>query len=385
MNINKILWIWQQPDWPHFSWDMEVLQPIIQRIRYKQGLLLGKISVPNSQFSLEATVDILVQNILTSSAIEGEYPHAASVRSSIAKRLGLTQHQTHSPSKRAEGLAEITLDSIQNVKKPLTLERLFQWHQWLFPEDQFSLIAIQVGRLRGEEPMQIVSGRIDNPKIHYEAPSRERLEKEMKLFIEWFNQSRENASLDPLIRAAICHLWFEIIHPFEDGNGRIGRALTDLALAQANEASIHFYAMSVSILQQRKMYYQALEESKSLEITPWITWFLNTLEVSIQSAINHIDLLLFKTKFWQHHQNTTLSDEQRKVLNKLLEDNENNFPQGISASGYQKIAKVSKATATRHLNDLLQKNCIEKLPGGGRNTRYQIIKDVDNTKLKENE
>ncbi|MGA2654709.1 MAG: Fic family protein [Gammaproteobacteria bacterium] len=373
MNINKIQWIWQQPHWPQFHWNDEELQPIIQRIRYQQGLLLGKISVPDSQFSLEATLDTLVQNILTSSAIEGEYPNAASVRSSIAKRLGLNQQQNHSSSTRSEGLAEIILDSIQNIKEPLTLERLFKWHQWLFPQDQFSLTSIQVGKLRGSEPMQIVSGKIDNPTIHYEAPPRERLDHEIKLFINWFNQSRENTSLDPLIRAAICHLWFEVIHPFEDGNGRIGRALTDLALAQADQASIHFYAMSVCILQHRKIYYQSLEQSKHLEITPWIIWFLNTLEDSIKNAIDHIERLLFKIKFWQYHRNTDLNDEERKVLNKLL-DEEHHFPQGINATQYQKIAKVSKATATRHLSDLLQKKCIEKLQSGGRSTRYQIMR-----------
>ncbi len=225
-----------------------------------------------------------------------------------------------------------------------------------------------------DEPMQVVSGRIDKPTIHFEAPPRDLLEAELVVFIEWFNQRQRDATLDPLLRAAICHFWLITLHPFDDGHGRITRALTDMALAQADSHSIRLYAMSAAILEQRKDYYRILEQNQrgDLDITAWVQWFLHTLDATLQSSLDRIESTLAKTRCWQQHHAANLSAEQVKVLNRLLEDGEKSFEQGISASQYQKVAKVSKATATRHLGDLLAKGCIEKLPGGGRNTRYQI-------------
>ncbi len=266
------------------------------------------------------------------------------------------------------------LDAIDNRHQPLTLERLLQWHHWLFPADDWTLQRVRVGQLRGEEPMQVVSGRLDRPTVHFEAPPHQGLEQALACFIDWFNASLNDPSQDPLLRAAICHLWFVTLHPFDDGNGRITRALTDLALSQADSQSIRLYAMSVAILELRTDYYRVLEQTQKggLDITAWLIWFLDTLNATLEQAQQAITHTLAKSRFWQQHGSEPLSTEQIKVLNRMLDGGENGFLQGISASQYQKVAKVSKATATRHLVDLLEKGCLEKMPGGGRNTRYQI-------------
>lgn len=376
MNDIQTRWIWQQADWPRFHWQEERIQPILRAVRLKQGILLGKTGAVTASMTLESSLDTLLQNIIASSAIEGEQLNIQSVRSSLAKRMGLHQNQPYPTTQRSEGLAQIILDAIYNLDTPLSLERLQQWHHWLFPKASMSpLHAVNIGQLRGEEPMQVVSGRIDKPTVHYEAPPRERLASELSSFIRWFNQSLQDPRLDPLLRAAICHFWFITLHPFEDGNGRITRALTDLALAQEDKQSIRLYAMSTTILANRNGYYQMLEKSQrnTTNITPWLHWFLEMLENSIQTAINNIDQTLAKSHFWQIFHEAELSKKQINVLNRMFDEGDHGFEHGISASQYKKITKVSKATATRHLTDLLEKGCIEKRPGGGRSTRYQII------------
>lgn len=374
MNNDELTWIWQQPDWPRFHWQDELVLPLLRTVRLKQGILLGKTGAICNEVTLETALDNLLQNIISSSAIEGEQLNVQSVRSSLAKRLGLNLTLPYPTTERSEGLAQMMLDAINNLSIPLTIERLFQWHQWLFPNAVTSIYEIQVGQLRGEDPMQVISGRIDKPTVHFEAPPRSQLESGMAAFIDWFNQSQNDTTLDPLLRAAICHFWFVTLHPFDDGNGRMTRTLTDLALAQEDRQSIRLYAMSATILAKRNDYYRILEESQrnSMDITLWLIWFLRTLEDSLQSAISKMDRTLIKSRFWQRFQEIELSAEQIKVLNRMLDGGEKGFDQGISASQYQKVAKVSKATATRHLADLLAKGCIEKLPGGGRNTRYQV-------------
>lgn len=371
-------WIWQQPDWPEFHWQDELILPRLRSVHLKQGMLLGKAGAIGDTQSHEAALDTLLQNIITSSAIEGEKLNVNSVRSSLAKRFGLNLVSSYPTSNRSEGLAKMMLDAITNLDTSLTVHRLFQWHEWLFPDAVSSLQHIQVGTLRGEDVMQVVSGRIDKPKVHFEAPPRDILENELTRFINWFNDSHKNTTFDPLLRAAICHFWFVTLHPFDDGNGRITRALTDLVLAQADKQSIRLYAMSATILEKRNDYYRILEQSQrgSTDITPWILWFMEILDETLQSSLNKIDRTLAKSRYWQRQPNIGLTSEQIKVLNRLLDGGDKGFEQGISASQYQKVAKVSKATATRHLADLLTKGYIEKLPGGGRNTRY-CIKDLD--------
>lgn len=368
-------WIWQQADWQEFRWDDTRVQPLLRQAHLNLGILLGRAGSVGGDLDAATALDALLQNIITSSAIEGEGLNAASVRSSLARRLGikLDDELAHATSTRTEGLAELMMDAVQNTHVPLSLERLLKWHCWLFPYDEPRLISIRVGQLRGDEAMQVVSGRLDKPKIHFEAPPRSQLDKQLAQFIDWFNQSN-NPSLDPLVRAAITHFWFITLHPFDDGNGRITRALTDLALAQADAQSIRMYAMSATILASRSDYYRILEKSQKgdVNITDWLEWFLLTLNTTLQMALAIIDRTLQKRRFWQQFQTDNFSAEQRKILNRLLDGGERGFEGGISAAQYQKAAKVSKATATRHLSDLLSKGCIEKLPGGGRSTRYKI-------------
>lgn len=372
-------WIWQQPDWPHFTWQADRLAPLLRGCSQAQGRLLGMIGAAGVDASAQTELDTLLQNIITSSAIEGEQLNAGSVRSSLARRLGLTGDQR--VSQRSEGLAELMLDATRQHLSPLTLERLLRWHTLLFPAEETVLTrAIRVGTLRGEEAMQVVSGRLDRPTVHFEAPPRAGLDVQLARFLAWFNSSRTDAGLDPLLRAGIAHFWFVTVHPFDDGNGRLTRAITDLALAQGEDQSIRFYAMSASILSARQSYYRILEGSQkaTLDITPWLEWFLHTLLHTLEQAIKRIDRVLAKARYWQQHREHGLSAEQIKVLNRLLDGDVlvdkpgAGFDAGISAAQYQAVAKVSKATATRHLSDLLEKGCLEKLPGGGRSTRYQI-------------
>lgn len=369
-------WIWQQPDWPDFNWQAERLAPLLRECVQTQGRLLGMAGSVGDSMSAQSELDALLQNIVTSSAIEGEQVNVGSVRSSLARRLGLEWVDRDSVSQRSEGLAQLMLDATHGFDEPLTLARLLEWHTWLFPAEEamFSARPILVGTLRGDEPMQVVSGRLDRPTVHFEAPPRLGLEQQIERFLSWFEASRDQVSLDPLLRAGIAHFWFVTLHPFDDGNGRLTRTITDLALAQGEAQAIRFYAMSASILEDRAGYYRILESSQkaTLDITEWLTWFLQTLLRSLQQAITRIDSVLGKTRFWQAHRESDLSAEQIKVLNCLLDGGERGFEQGLSAGQYQAVAKVSKATATRHLAELLDKGCLQRLPGGGRSTRYKI-------------
>lgn len=242
------------------------------------------------------------------------------MRASLAQRLGVTQAQPYPVSERSEGLAAMMLDAIENREQPLTLERLYQWHRWLFPQGEQRLHAIHAGQLRGDEPMQVVSGRLDRPKIHFEAPPRAGLATQLTQFIDWFNHSRQDARLDPLLRAEMCHLWFVTLHPFEDGNGRIARALNDLALAQADSQSIRLYAMSTAILAQRADYYRLLEQTQqgTLDITTWLVWFLDTLTATLQQARQAVQRTQANARFWQRHRESPLNAEQIKVLTSSL-------------------------------------------------------------------
>lgn len=370
--MNNPFWIWQQPTWPHFSWQAEQLAPLLRACTQTQGRLLGMLGAVGSDTEAQSSLDALLQNIVTSSAIEGEQLNIGSVRSSLARRLGVSEEGR--ASVRSEGLAELLLDAISTYQQPLDLQRLFTWHRWLFPNDDHLMTRpLRIGMLRGEEPMQVVSGRLDRPTVHFEAPPRAVLEEQLTGFLTWFESSRSDTSLDPLLRAGIAHFWFVTLHPFDDGNGRLTRTITDMALAQGEQQAIRFYAMSASILEDRSGYYRILEASQkgSLDITAWLEWFLGTLLKSLEQALNRIDRVLAKTRFWQTYRSQTLSAEQIKVLNRLLDGGERGFEDGISAAQYQAVAKVSKATATRHLSDLLEKGCLVRLPGGGRSTRYR--------------
>ncbi|MBH0045888.1 Fic family protein [Pseudoalteromonas sp. NZS11_1] len=363
------MWIWQQQNWPNFTWDAAALAPLLRDLSYNQGLLVGRMGVQSAQQKQHA-LDTLLANIIHSSAIEGEKLNAFSVRSSLAKKLNINE-QPYPTTVQSDNLAEIMLDAINNTDTPLNLERVINWHRLLFAGEQSLFTKIEGGQLRGDEPMQVVSGRLDKPVLHFTAPPKERVNKELSLFFNWFNKTQNDPQIDPFIRAAIAHLWFVTIHPLEDGNGRITRLITDLALAQEHAESIRFYAMSVAILEDRKSYYEVLEATQrgDLCITQWVKWFLCTLNNAIHHTLNNIEQTIFKTNYWASKDQTKLGEQQVKVLNKLLDGQ---FEQGISASQYQKVAKVSRATATRHLSDLQTLEFLTKTAAGGRSTRYKI-------------
>jgi len=314
------MWIWQQPDWPRFTWQAEPLAPLLRACTQAQGRLIGMLGAVGNDTEAQSSLDAMLQNIITSSAIEGEQLNIGSVRSSLAKRLGVSEEGR--TTARSEGLAQLLLDATQAHQQPLDLERLYAWHRWLFPNDD-SLMArpLLIGALRGDEPMQVVSGRLDRPTVHFEAPPRAVLEQQLADFLVWFESSRSDASLDPLLRAGIAHFWFVTLHPFDDGNGRLTRAITDLALAQGEHQTIRFYAISASILDDRAGYYRILEASQKgpLDITAWLQWFLATLLNSLEQALARIDRVLTKTRFWQTYRGQAFSVEQTKVLNRLLD------------------------------------------------------------------
>ncbi len=363
------MWIWQQTDWPSFYWDKTLIEPMVRQTRLNQGILLGKMT-SQALDQDKSMLDTLLANIVYSSAIEGEKLNAFSVRSSLANKLGLTEERPFPTTVQTDGLAEITLDAVDNLDIPLTLERILHWHGRLFPSGYTMFNPVIGGKLRGDTPMQVVSGRIDRPNVHFEAPGREVLDNELEKFIQWFNSSKDDTSFDPLLRAAITHLWFVTLHPLDDGNGRITRLLTDLALAQAERQSVRFYAMSVGIMANRKSYYTILEQTQKggLDITPWLIWFFNTLNETFNKALKEIEQTVFKTNFWRSVDQTKLAKEQVKVLNRMLDGD---FVDGINTSQYHQVAKVSKPTATRHLTALVEQGCLVKF-GAGRSTRYRL-------------
>ncbi|MET0256429.1 MAG: Fic family protein, partial [Luteibacter sp.] len=321
MTPEQLRWIWQRPDWPAFRWDEPALAPHLRECQLLQGKLLGLAGTVADDVEAGEELDALLRNVVTSSAIEGETLNVESVRSSLARHLGVPT-DARGATPRSEGLASLMLDATHAHDAPLDLPRLLRWHTWLFsPGDALLPSRIRVGALRGDEPMQVVSGRVDRPVIHFEAPPRHLLDEQLATFLAWFESSRHAPSLDPLIRAGIAHFWFVTLHPFDDGNGRLTRALTDLALAQAGHEAIRFHAMSVSILADRNGYYAILESSQrdELDITAWLQWFLVTLVDSLRRALRQIDRVLAKTRFWNRHRASDLSMEQVKVLNRLLD------------------------------------------------------------------
>ncbi|RBP33480.1 Fic family protein [Marinobacter pelagius] len=367
------MYIWERPDWPHFEWEETTLRPKLDAVRLLQGRLVGRTEAASDHADLDVEMDALIQNAIRTSEIEGEFLDAGSVRSSVARQLGLEQAGVSGrTTPESESLVAILLEATHEPDQPITLNQLCQWQSMLFPEGPGPFLKIRVGELRGDQPMQVVSGRLDRPKVHFEAPPRIGLEAALDTFIEWFNDPPSD--LDAVLRAGIAHLWLITLHPFDDGNGRITRAVTDRALAQAERKSVRFYALSAAIMARRNSYYDILERTQSsdLDITRWLSWFLDTLEEALQQALLRVDRVLVKARFWQHHSTTVLNERQIKVLNRLLDTAGEEFEQGINARKYQSLTKTSKATATRDLADLLDKGCLDRLPGGGRSTRYTL-------------
>jgi Fic family protein len=368
------MYIWQEKGWPNFTWNENALRDRLNRIRLLQGRLLGRTDGVPNQASQDVEMDALIQNAIRTSEIEGEVMNVSSVRSSVARHLGVQRAGiTGRTTPESECLVELLLEATHEPEKSLCATTLCSWQSMLFPEGPGPFVNLRIGELRGDQPMQVVSGRVDRPTIHFEAPPRKNLDAELDRFLEWFNQPP--AGLDDLIRAGIAHLWLITLHPFDDGNGRLTRAVTDRALAKAERHSVRFYSLSAAIMARRNAYYEHLESTQkgSLDITTWLNWFLDTLEESLQQALLRVDRVMEKSRFWQRHAMTPLSERQIKVLNRLLDSVGEEFEYGINARKYQSLAKVSKPTATRDLGDLLSKGCIVQLPGGGRSTRYALL------------
>lgn len=373
-NTEQKDWIWKQPDWPSFACDEATLASKLREINQLQGRLLGSSRAVDASANAQSELDALLQNAIKTSEIEGESLNVDSVRSSLAKRLGADQGGLPKGTAQTDGLAEILLDATRNPEQPLSMDRLFHWHEALFPDGDTGITPIRVGTLRDAESMQVVSGPIGKQKVHFEAPPRDGLEAELDNFIKWFNQTQEDTSLDPLLRAGIAHLWFVTLHPFDDGNGRLARAITDLALAQAEHQSVRFYAMAATIMEHRKAYYEVLEKTQrgSVEITEWLDWFLMMLQLTMEEAEKRIGHVLQKAKFWQRHAMSSLNERQVKVLNRLLDAGPEGFEGGLNARKYMSLTDVSKATTTRDLTELVEKSCLVQRAGGGRSTSYDI-------------
>jgi len=357
------------PGWPQFSWDSEVLATTLAAVRHKQGRHLGKMGSLGFELRAEASLTSLTSDVVKSSAIEGETLNPAEVRSSIARKLGLEVAGLHEPGREVEGVVEMMLDATQNFDARLTRDRLFGWHAALFPTGRSGMSRITVGAWRPKEAgaMQVVSGPIGREKVHFEAPEAERLESEMTRLIEWFNSP---PLIDPVLMAGIAHLWFVTIHPFQDGNGRIARALADMALSRADGTRDRFYSMSSQIEADRKEYYIKLEAAQrgDLDITSWLVWFLRCLDRAIDNADNALAAVLFKARIWQRVNLRPVNDRQRKVLNRLLDD----FKGFLTTSKYAKLGKCSPDTALRDIQDLLERGIIVKNPGRGRSTSYRL-------------
>jgi len=371
------MWIWQQPDWPQFRWDQGALAPVLARARLAQGKVLGATQLLDASLTLEAVAAILVEDGVTTSAIEGERLDLEAVRSSVARHLGLPTAGLPAPPRAVDGLIEVLLDATRHFASHLTTERLFGWQASLFPTGYSGLHQIRTGALREHEPMQVVSGRIGHERVHFTAPPREVLELELGRFLAWFNgdASKSATDLDGLIRAGLAHLWFVTLHPFEDGNGRLARAITDMALSQDEHQPMRFFSLSAQILRERESYYDILERTQrgALDVTDWLAWFLVQVEASATAAEKTVANTLAKARFWLRHQAANLNERQRKALNRLLDAGRDGFEGGINTRKYMSLTKTSRATAYRELANLVEKGCLMPTGKGGRSSGYEIV------------
>lgn len=363
-----MMYIHNLEDWPDLRWSDETLSQRLAALRHRQGRLIGRMESLGFALREEAVLHALTEDVLKSSEIEGEVLDREQVRSSIARRLGMDIGGLIAADRHVEGVVEMMLDATQNYKQPLTAERLFGWHAALFPTGRSGMSRITVGAWRTPEagPMQVVSGPVGRECIHYEAPESERLGEEMSRFLDWF----ETATPDPVLKAGIAHLWFVTIHPFDDGNGRIARAIADLALARAEGTAQRFYSMSAQIRTERKAYYDMLEATQKgdLDITAWLLWFIDCLDRAFDRAEVILASVIRKARFWEAIAEQKLNDRQRKIINRLLDG----FEGKLTNAKWATITKASSDTALRDINDLVQRGILTKDQGGGRSTSYSL-------------
>ena len=362
-------YIWQQDNWPHWAYDLKRLARLLAQVHQAQGNLLGRMHDLGMDLRDQATLHVLTEDVLRSSEIEGEKLNAESVRSSLARRLGVDIGALAAPDRHVEGVVDMVLDATQQYQTRLTTERLFGWHAAMFPTGFSGLSVIRVGALRDDAQgaMQVVSGPVHRRKVHYEAPPASSLEAELSDFLLWLEVDQQD---DPVIKAGLAHLWFVTIHPFEDGNGRMARAVGDMALARAEQSSQRFYSLSAQIQRERKDYYDMLEHTQkgTLDVSDWLEWFLGCLLRAIQGAHETLSAVLVKANFWRRWVGTSMNERQIKLLNKLLDG----FEGKLTSSKWAVIAKCSPDTALRDITDLLDRGVLMKSAAGGRSTSYEL-------------
>jgi Fic family protein len=360
------MYIHELPNWPHFLWNQHQISELLVRVRHLQGRLIGGMESMGFHLLEQTILQTLTQDVVKSSEIEGEILDSSQVRSSVARQLGIEHAALGFPDKHIDGVVKMILDATQNFDKPLTKERLFGWHMDLFPEGRSGWKKITIGAWR-KGPVYVVSGQMSKEKIHFEAPPADCVDDEMKSFFKWINEER---SMDLVLKAAVAHLWFVTIHPFDDGNGRIGRAIADLLLARSEKSCHRFYSLSQQIQLERKCYYTILEQAQqgTLDVTSWIEWFLGCLERTIQEAFGVLEMVLGKARFWEAAINVALNERQKKVLNRLLDG----FEGKLTSSKWAKMAKCSQDTAHRDIVDLIEKGLLIKNAEGGRSSNYSL-------------
>ena len=366
-------YVWQHPNWPRLTWRAAALLPLVSRGRKAQGILLARVRSLGFEREGEAQAAILTEEALKTSAIEGERLNRETVRSSVARHLGLPTAGLPAATRSVDGLVEVLLDATQNYGQPLTAARLKRWQAALFPTGQSGLKTIRTGKWRGPRlAMQVVSGSVGREKIHYEAPLGKRIEGEMRQFFSWWDKSLGNE--DGLLRSGLAHFYFVSLHPFEDGNGRIARALTDMALAQDEKLSVRYYSLSSQIMEERDNYYAALETSQKgrVDITQWLEWYLGCYGRAVEKAEKLIAGILATAEFWHHHSQTQINERQRKVLNRLLDAGKGGFQGGLTTRKYVSMAKISRATAFREILQLVGKGFLRQNPAKGRSTSYDL-------------
>ncbi len=365
----KILYIWELPDWPEFHTDRAQLANALAETRHEQGRLLGRMELLGFGPRQDAVLGTLTQDVLKSSDIEGETLDPEQVRSSVARRLGMDIGGLIAADRNVEGVVEMTLDATRRFGEALTMERLFAWHASLFPTGRSGMTKIRVGAWRDDlgDTMEVVSGPYGRQRVHYVAPPAARIESEISTFLDWFNGATD---VGPVLAAGLAHLWFVTIHPFDDGNGRIARAIGDMALARSEQSADRFYSMSAQIRLERNAYYDALEVAQkgSMDVTNWQNWFLGCLGRAIGSAEDTLATVLFKARFWQNIAALPLNDRQIMVLNRMLDG----FEGKLTSSKWAKLAKCSQDTAYRDILDLMERDVLRRNPGGGRSTSYDL-------------
>ena len=373
MKRGDYLYIWQAPDWPDWQYDLTALAEPMARLSQAQGRLVGRLEDADTGLRDEASLAALTDDVVKTSEIEGERLNVASVRSSIARRLGVDIGALMPVDRHVEGVVDMVIDATTNCAVPLTEDRLFGWHAALFPTGYSGLSKIRTGTWRDDAlgPMQVVSGPIGRQRVHYEAAPAGRIPGEMNRFLDWVNASPKDSPLEPaLIRAGLGHLWFVTLHPFDDGNGRMARAIGDLMLARADGSPQRFYSLSAQIQRERKAYYDILEATQkgSMDVTKWLAWFFKVLEEAVNQANRTVDAVLSKARFWQRLSQSSLNARQIKVLNRLLDG----FEGKLTSSKWAAVAKCSPDTALRDINELLTLGILQKSDAGGRSTSYEI-------------